>query len=92
VEGRLLLHVVVAQASAVLEVLAREDEPLLFGRDALLVLNLSLDALDGVSVLDAEGDGLAGEGSHEDLHCHVNDYVLALLVALFKHRCFSFLM
>ena len=34
----------------------------------LLVLNLLLDILDGVGRLDLEGDGLTGEGLHEDLH------------------------
>ena len=36
--------------------------------DAFLVLDLSLDVLDGVGALDLEGDGLAGERLHEDLH------------------------
>ena len=31
-------------------------------------LDLGLDILDGVGGLDLEGDGLAGEGLHEDLH------------------------
>ncbi len=35
----------------------------------LLVLDLLLDILDGVGRLNLEGDGLAGEGLHEDLHC-----------------------
>ena len=39
VDGRILLDVVVRQRAAVLELLAREDEPLLVGRDALLVLD-----------------------------------------------------
>merc|ERR1719411_2454435 len=36
--------------------------------DALLVLDLGLHILDGVRGLDFEGDGLACEGLHEDLH------------------------
>ena len=43
VEGRLLLEVVVGEGAAVLELLAREDQALLVGRDALLVLDLGLD-------------------------------------------------
>ena len=42
VERRLLMDVVVRQGPAVLELLAREDQPLLVGRDALLVLDLGI--------------------------------------------------
>ena len=61
-EGGLLLDVVVGKGTAILELLAREDKPLLVRRDALLVLNLCLDIVDGVGALDLEGDGLAGDG------------------------------
>jgi hypothetical protein len=67
VERRLLLDVVVAQRAAVLELLAGEDEALLVGRDALLVLDLLLDVVDRVARLDVECDGLAREGLDEDL-------------------------
>ena len=43
VERGLLLDVVVRQGAAVLELLPREDQALLVGRDALLVLDLGLD-------------------------------------------------
>ena len=43
---------VVTQSAAVLELLAREDQPLLVRRDALLVLNLGLDVLNRVGGLD----------------------------------------
>ena len=66
-ERRLLLDVVVAQRAAVLELLAGEDEALLVGRDALLVLDLLLDVVDRVARLDVERDGLAREGLDEDL-------------------------
>ena len=48
--------------------LAGEDEALLIGRDALLVLDLGLDVVDGVGGLDVEGDGLARQGLDENLH------------------------
>merc|ERR1719477_331802 len=48
--------------------LASEDQPLLVRGDALLVLDLGLDVLDGVGGLDLKGDGLASEGLDEDLH------------------------
>ena len=68
VEGRLLLNVVVRESAAVLELLASEDETLLIGRDALLVLDLSLDVVDGVRRLDLESDGLTRKGLDENLH------------------------
>ena len=78
-QGRLLLDVVVGQCAAVLELLAREDEALLVGRDALLVLYLGLDALDGVVRLDVQGNGFTSQRLDEDLHvpCYSNS------------RCFS---
>ena len=67
VQRALLLDVVVAERAPVLELLAGEDEALLVGGDALLVLDLALDHVDGVDGLDLERDRLAGEGLHEDL-------------------------
>ena len=67
-ERRLLLDVVVAKGAAVLKLLSSEDEALLIGRDALLVLDLGLNVVDGVGRLDLEGDGLAGKSLDEDLH------------------------
>ena len=60
-EGGLLLDVVVRESAAVLELLASEDQALLVRGDALLVLDLGLDVVDGVGRLDLEGDGLAGD-------------------------------
>jgi len=51
-EGGLFLDVVVLESSAVFELLSGEDESLLVWGNALLVLNLSLDGLDGVGLLD----------------------------------------
>merc|ERR1719407_90331 len=68
VQSRLLLDVVVRKGAPVLELLAGEDETLLIGGNALLVLDLGLDVVNGVRRLDIEGDGLAGEGLHKDLH------------------------
>ncbi len=41
---------------------------LLVGGDSLLVLDLGFDIVDGVRWLHIEGDGLASEGLHKDLH------------------------
>lgn len=60
-----LLDVVVAEGAAILKLLSGEDQTLLVGRNALLVLNLALDIVDSVARLNLEGDGLAREGLHE---------------------------
>ena len=65
--------ILVAQGAAIFELLAGEDETLLVGRDALLVLDLGLDIVDSVRGLDLEGDGLSGEGLDEDLHADVEE-------------------
>ena len=65
---RLFLDAEVAERPAILELLAGEDETLLVWRDALFVLDLGLDVLNGVAGLHLEGDGLACERLHEDLH------------------------
>merc|ERR1712117_422198 len=67
-ESTLLLDVVVGESSSVLQLLASEDQPLLIWGDSLLILDLSLDVLDGVRWFDLEGDGLASQGLDEDLH------------------------
>jgi len=68
VKGGLLLDIVVAQGSSILELLSSEDESLLIWWDTFLVLDLGLDVFDGVSWLDIEGDGLSSKGLDEDLH------------------------
>ena len=57
VEGRLLLDVVVRKGAAILKLLAGKDKTLLVRRNALLVLDLGLDIVDGVGRLNLEGDG-----------------------------------
>ena len=67
-ESGLLLDVVVREGSTVFELLSSEDESLLIGRDTLLILDLGLDVVDGVTWLDLKSDSLSGEGLNEDLH------------------------
>ena len=67
-QSGLLLDVVVREGAAILELLSSEDESLLIGWDALLVLDLGLDVLDGVGLLDVESDGLACKSLDENLH------------------------
>ena len=59
------MDIIIRQRPPVLQLLAREDQPLLVGRDAFLVLDLGLDIVDCVRGLDFEGDGFAREGFHE---------------------------
>ena len=66
-ERRLLLDVVVRQRPPVLQLLAREDQPLLVRRDALLVLDLLFHVVDRVRRLDVQRDGLARQRLDEDL-------------------------
>ena len=74
----LLLNIVVTQSTPVVELLAGEDEALLVGRHALLVLNLLLDVVDGVARVHVEGGGAAHESLDEDLY--VEEYVLFVVV------------
>ena len=53
------LDVVAGNSAAVLQLLARIDQALLVGGDALLVLDFGLHSVDGVEGLDLEFDGLA---------------------------------
>ena len=64
----LILDVVVRDRVAILELLVLEDQSLLLGRDALLVLDDGLEGVDGGGALDFEGDVRALGGLHEDLH------------------------
>ena len=48
VESGLFLNVVVRESTSVLELLPGEDETLLVGRNTFLILDLSLDVVDGV--------------------------------------------
>ncbi len=59
VQSRLLLDIVVRQGSSVLQLLSSKDKSLLIRWDSLLVLDLSLDILDGISGFDIKGDGLS---------------------------------
>ena len=81
VKGGFLLDVVVAESPAVLELLSGEDEPLLIGRDALLVLDLGLDILNGVAGLDVKSDGLSGECFHKDLHVMFASFLMIIFLS-----------
>ena len=67
-EGALFLDVVIAESTAIFQLLTSEDQTLLIWGNAFLILDLSLHVFDGVRWLNLECDGLAGEGLDEDLH------------------------
>ena len=79
-EGGLLLDIVVSKGSAILQLLASEDQSLLVRGDALLVLDLGLHVVDGVRGLHLQRDGLPRQGLHEDLHLLLASSSLALRV------------
>jgi hypothetical protein len=57
------------------ELFSSENEALLIGRNALLVLDLSLDSLDRVRGLHVQSDRLARERLHENLHGYKNNII-----------------
>ena len=67
-ESGFFLDVVIAEGSAILKLLSCENEPLLVGRDAFLVLDLGLHVVDRVRWLNLERDCLASECLDENLH------------------------
>ena len=73
----LFLDIVVSEGAAVLQLLAREDEALLIGGDALLVLNLRLDGVNGVRGFNLKSDGFTGEGF--DKYLHWNGFWIVLI-------------
>merc|ERR1719195_2391643 len=68
VEGGLLLDVIVRKSASILKLFSSEDQTLLIGRDSFFVLDLGLHIGNGVRGLHIQGDGLARQGLHEDLH------------------------
>ena len=64
----LFLDIIVSESPAILQLLPCKDETLLVGGNTLLVLNLGLDTLDGITALDIQCNGLSCQSLHEDLH------------------------
>ncbi|KAL0097160.1 hypothetical protein J3Q64DRAFT_1711876 [Phycomyces blakesleeanus] len=67
-ESRFLLDVIVGEGATIFELLTSENQTLLIRRNTFLVLDLLLNVINAVRALNLEGDGLAGEGLHKDLH------------------------
>jgi len=68
VQSRFLLDIVIRESSAILQLLSRENESLLLGRDTFFVLNLGLYILNRVIGFHIEGNRLSGQGFDENLH------------------------
>jgi len=62
------LNIVVRESATIFQLLASKNETLLVWGNALLVLDLSLDVLNGVRRLNLKSDGLASQGFDKDLH------------------------
>ena len=68
VEGGLLLNIIVRKCASVLKLLASEDQALLIGRNALLVLDLGLHVVNCIGGFDLKGDCLPSKSLDENLH------------------------
>jgi len=68
VKGGLFLNVVIGESTAILKLLASEDQTLLIWRNTFLVLDLGLDILDGISWFNIKSDGLSCQSFDENLH------------------------
>ena len=61
-QSRFLLDVIVGESTSILELLSGENQTLLIGRNAFLILDLRLDIINSVARLNLESDGLSSEG------------------------------
>jgi len=68
VQGRFFLDVVVTQSSSIFQLLTSEDQSLLIRWNSFLVLDLSLNIVDGVRWFHIQSDGFPSKGLYEDLH------------------------
>jgi hypothetical protein len=66
-QGGLVRNIVIGQSMTVFELLFSKNEKLLIWRNAFLVFNLGLDALNGVGGLDVERQSIATERLDENL-------------------------
>ena len=67
-KGGFPLNIVVHQSTAILQLLASKNEPLLVGRDAFLFLNFILHIINAVGEFHLQRDGLAGQRLDKELH------------------------
>merc|ERR1719183_374669 len=62
------LNVVVGKSATVFQLLASEDQTLLVRWNALLILDLGLNIVNGIRSLHVKRDRFAGQSFDEDLH------------------------
>ena len=67
-KSALFLNIIIGESTAVLKLLSGKDQALLVRRDAFLVLNLGFHVVNGVRRFNFEGDGLARQCLHKNLH------------------------
>jgi hypothetical protein len=67
-KGGPLLNAVVGEGYGLLRAASRQRSGAAGQGDALLVLNLGLDVVDGIGGLDLKGNGSTRSGLDEDLH------------------------
>merc|ERR1711997_1190590 len=67
-QSGLLLDVVVRKSTAILKLFAGKDQSLLIWGNALLVLDLCFNVLNGVRGFDLESDGFASQSFDKNLH------------------------
>ena len=64
-----MLDVIVGESAVVFKLLGAEDEALMVGLDALLIIDLVLDSADGVGgVKIIQSDCFSSHSPHENLH------------------------
>ena len=68
VKGRFLLNIIIAQSTAIFQLLSGEDKTLLIWGDSFLILNLGLDVVNSVAGFDIKSDGLTSQSLYKDLH------------------------
>jgi hypothetical protein len=74
-QGGSLLNTVITQGMAILQLLAGKNKTLLIRRNALLVLNLGLDAFSGIRGLDIERNGFTRERLDENLRMRNQSWI-----------------
>ena len=67
-QSTLLLNIVIRKRTSILKLFPSKDQPLLIGRNPLLVLNLTLDIVNRIRTLDFKRDRLPRQCFDEDLH------------------------
>merc|ERR1719183_2805432 len=67
-QSTFFLNVVIGKSATILQLLASEDQTLLVRWNALLILDLGLNIVNGIRSLHVKCDRFAGQSFDEDLH------------------------